>query len=177
MEAAFEGLTHASETGEPSALVPCFMNGEPAAVIAIVQPVGSKVHAEVSVEASSSYHYELESTSFIPKKITLQGYDVDIVQMASDKIVARVGVGIEGVASADFSFSVWDGIDKEYIGMGSGGASEFIETEAALLLTLVPDEDDENKSAVQIVDAEVIGLDVSVDFGDVGIDWGDPDDN
>jgi hypothetical protein len=44
MEVAFEGLTHASETGEPYALVPCMMNGEPAAVIAIVQEVGSKVH-------------------------------------------------------------------------------------------------------------------------------------
>ena len=44
MEIAFEGLTHASETGEPYVLVPCVMNGEPAVVIAIVQEVGSKVH-------------------------------------------------------------------------------------------------------------------------------------
>lgn len=44
MEAAFHGLTHASETGEPFALVSCFMNGKPAAVIALARPVGSKIH-------------------------------------------------------------------------------------------------------------------------------------
>lgn len=44
MEAAFEGLTHASETGDPFALVPCFMNGKPAAVIALARPLGRKVH-------------------------------------------------------------------------------------------------------------------------------------
>jgi hypothetical protein len=44
MEAAFEGLIRCHETGEPYALVPCFMNGEPAAVIAIAQQIGSKVH-------------------------------------------------------------------------------------------------------------------------------------
>lgn len=44
MELAFRGLTHASETGEPFALVSCFMNGEPAALIAATHTVGSRTH-------------------------------------------------------------------------------------------------------------------------------------
>jgi hypothetical protein len=44
MEAAFESLIHASETGDPFALVPCFMNGKPAAIIAAVRTFGCKVH-------------------------------------------------------------------------------------------------------------------------------------
>jgi hypothetical protein len=44
MELAFKGLTHASETGEPFALVSCFMNGEPAALIAATHTVGSRTH-------------------------------------------------------------------------------------------------------------------------------------
>jgi hypothetical protein len=44
MEIAFRGLTHASETGEPYALVSCFMNGRPAAVIAATHDDGERTH-------------------------------------------------------------------------------------------------------------------------------------
>ncbi len=49
MEAAFEGLIHASETGDPFALVPCFMNGKPAAIIAAMRSFGRKLHVTPAV--------------------------------------------------------------------------------------------------------------------------------
>jgi hypothetical protein len=44
MEAAFDGLTHASETGDPFALVSCRMNGEPATIIALARQQGRQTH-------------------------------------------------------------------------------------------------------------------------------------
>jgi hypothetical protein len=44
MEVAFKGLTHASETDEPYALISCFMNGKPAALIAATHPEGTRTH-------------------------------------------------------------------------------------------------------------------------------------
>jgi hypothetical protein len=44
MEAAFHGLTHASEEDAPFALVPCFMNGEPAVIIALAKSEGRRTH-------------------------------------------------------------------------------------------------------------------------------------
>jgi hypothetical protein len=44
MEHAFRALTHASQTGEPFALVSCFMNGQPAAVIAATRDDGERTH-------------------------------------------------------------------------------------------------------------------------------------
>lgn len=44
MEAYFEALTQASETGAPFTLVPCFMNGKPAVVIALARPQGRRIH-------------------------------------------------------------------------------------------------------------------------------------
>ncbi|WP_375414985.1 hypothetical protein [uncultured Bradyrhizobium sp.] len=44
MEAAFEGLTHASETGEPFALIPCTMNGNASVVIALIHRQGRQTH-------------------------------------------------------------------------------------------------------------------------------------
>jgi hypothetical protein len=44
IELAFRGLTHASETGEPFALVSCFMNGEPAALIAATHQDSRSTH-------------------------------------------------------------------------------------------------------------------------------------
>ncbi len=42
MEVAFHCLTHASETGEPFALISCFMNGEPAVIIAAARSRGRR---------------------------------------------------------------------------------------------------------------------------------------
>jgi hypothetical protein len=44
MEIAFKGLTRASETGEPYALISCLMNGQPAALIAATQPQADGMH-------------------------------------------------------------------------------------------------------------------------------------
>jgi hypothetical protein len=44
MAASFHALTHASETGEPFALVSCFMNGQPAAIIALTRNDGRSTH-------------------------------------------------------------------------------------------------------------------------------------
>ena len=44
MEVSFKALTHASETGEPFALISCFMNGAPAALIAATQRLGDRTH-------------------------------------------------------------------------------------------------------------------------------------
>ena len=44
MAIAFENLTHASETGEPFALLSCFMNGKPAVLIAATRNEGRSTH-------------------------------------------------------------------------------------------------------------------------------------
>jgi hypothetical protein len=44
MEVAFEALTHASETGEPFALISCLNNGKPAALIAATRREGRRTH-------------------------------------------------------------------------------------------------------------------------------------
>jgi hypothetical protein len=44
IEGAFHGLTHASETGAPFALVSCRMNGEPATIIALARQQGRQTH-------------------------------------------------------------------------------------------------------------------------------------
>jgi hypothetical protein len=44
MEVAFEALTHASETGQPFALISCLNNGKPAALIAATRREGRRMH-------------------------------------------------------------------------------------------------------------------------------------
>jgi hypothetical protein len=44
MEVAFEAITHASETGEPFALISCLNNGKPAALIAATHRQGHRTH-------------------------------------------------------------------------------------------------------------------------------------
>jgi hypothetical protein len=41
MEVAFHALSHASETGEPFALISCLVNGKPAAIIAATRQRGN----------------------------------------------------------------------------------------------------------------------------------------
>ena len=52
MEAAFYGLTHASETDEPFALIPCSMNGEPA--VELIEGVAETLAPQAAKSAGTA---------------------------------------------------------------------------------------------------------------------------
>jgi hypothetical protein len=129
-------------------------------------------------EGSGSFYLELDNAGLEFESYTLikdgDGYDITIVRMGSNQVVARIGAEINATAHAEFSLSVWDSVDKEYIGMGSQSAETNIEFDGAFLLTLGGDLAGD-PSALDVEEVEVVEADDEVDFGEIEFDPGDED--
>jgi hypothetical protein len=96
---------------------------------------------EAYSEASSSMHSEGDQAEIRFLRFRLipddnNRFDVRILRTGKDQIVAQVPIEIEAEASADFSFSVWDSIDREYISIGSNSAITETTFECLVILTL-----------------------------------------
>jgi len=125
-------------------------------------------------EADSTYHAEADQVdlTFLSMYFVGEPDDLDftVVQAGPGKIVVRVESILKIRAEASFSLSIYDSIDKDYVGMGSAEAEREEEIEVGLLLTFEGnfDDDDVILSAVEVVDAPS-----SIDFGYVEPDYSD----
>jgi len=100
-------------------------------------------------------------------------FDIDIVEMGENKIVASIKIDVKAKFTADFSFYMYDSIDKDEIGMGSSDAQTEEEFELSVLLTFTGDFS--NLSEVELSDVEAVDMIDTIDFGYVEIDYGEPD--
>jgi hypothetical protein len=132
--------------------------------------------ADVTAEGSSAHHFEPDSV-----EVTLSSYELEddpemmglqIVRAGGGIIVASFDLRVVVDADASFSMSIWDSIDREYVGMGPSYArKEDEEVEVRALVTL---EGDFAADRIDVTKVELIeGLD-EIDFGEIEIDYGDP---
>jgi len=120
----------------------------------------------VEAEYSSVRYAEIGDAGFLPATAEIVKADdvieFSIVSAKEDEVVVRIPVRVTGRAYSDFSVSVWDSIDKEYVGLGGARSEVSFEEEAAVLATFSVTEllDD-----VELLDTEFIDADGWVDFG------------
>ncbi|WP_186142532.1 PIN domain-containing protein [Burkholderia gladioli] len=127
------------------------------------------------VEADSQFSVEEEDVETFVDDISLDipdatGTTLDTVSHSDGQAVIRVcGTAIISV-NVSFSFQKWDGIDREYMDMGSTKLSETAEVEFAALVTVDTDE------GLAIDDVEILGATHGLYFNDIEPDWmSDPD--
>lgn len=175
------------ELEESSNLVDGFLakieSGARADLAAELKSAISEAVSSLSVyaEASSAHQFEADSVEVAFKAYSFekifasgsatQAYEFTVEQSAVDTIVVRVPIRIEAEATADFSYSIWDSIDKEYFHLGSSSEQRDINFEAAVLVTFVGDFKDEEN--IEITDIDVVDTPDSIDFGDVEMDYDD----
>lgn len=128
------------------------------------------------VDADSSLHFEVEALGAELKDFTFAKdkngkVEVNLVRVTSNEIVIQVPVTIEAIASADFSLSAWDSIDREYVGMGSNDARTEEVYEADLLITLTGKFSD-GVDGLRATSVEVDGSLDYVHFGEVSFAHG-----
>ncbi|MDD3029391.1 MAG: PIN domain-containing protein [Alphaproteobacteria bacterium] len=123
---------------------------------------------EIEPEADSSLHYEVEYPELFFEDFEFMNLDEEysftIVQIGVNKIVFKIPVNIKAKAQAEFSFSAWDSIDKEYVPLGGETVENETEFEAAALITI------EGAFAVTPPEIEVSCLELvdtidTIDFG------------
>ena len=149
----------------------------------IIEAIEGYLAEEIS---SSSYYAEADAahrveTDFVEGEFQAFAFhdrgeaefEIDIVEMAENKIVASVKLDTTASFKADFSFFVWDSIDKEEVGMGSSEAQTQEEFEHSVLLTFSGDFS--KLPEVEIGEVEAVDLIDTVSFGYIEMDYGEPD--
>lgn len=135
-------------------------------------------------EANSDLYFDSEAAGIALKDFSYERFgpnaelDIQVVQIAEELIAARVSVSVRATASASFSLSKFDGIDRDYVSMGTQNADADIEFDGAILLTIEGDFDGD-PADLELTDFELLGAPGEIDFGTVEYDpgdWGDYDD-
>ncbi|HRK98445.1 MAG TPA: PIN domain-containing protein [Alphaproteobacteria bacterium] len=127
-------------------------------------------------EADSDMYYEEEEVRLELKSFNLidddGSCDFNVVQIGSNKIVIDLPMFVEATAEADFSFSIRDSIDKDYVGIGSNTCVADTDFLCSALVTLEWEPTD-GSPEIEITNVELINTPDSVDFGFIRPDFSD----
>jgi hypothetical protein len=120
-------------------------------------------------EADSQFYFEDEITEVVVESVEIQDDEHALrpVEMLDGSIVAEITVVAEVEISCDFSFSVKDGIDKDYVPMGSASVS----TRETLDLNVLVTFDSNIPEKADIEDVEPEKNRKYISFGHVEPDW------
>jgi len=133
-------------------------------------------------ETESSYSYEEEITEiqvngFQLKSLESPNIVFRPVNFDDDSLTVESRLSVDVNVECSFSFSVYDSIDKEDVGIGGNTVNTQADLEVEILITFVGDLS-KIGAEVEVDDVEIeIKTPVSIDFGFVDPDWGDGDDD
>lgn len=135
--------------------------------------IGAALESAVEVfdiEASAPYYYETDD-----EFATITDWEVaeprfDVVDSDAASVTLAFPLVVKATFEASFSFTVRDGIDKDYIGIGGAKASTTEDFDVQVVITVARDD---NGPDPEVVDLEIDISSLSVDFGYVEVDYGD----
>ena len=140
--------------------------------------IASLSDMQVLPEAIAAYEFETGRVDMRYEKFDFrkrnENFDFSIVQLGKNKLAAKVSILIKAKAICEFSFAVWDSVDKEYVGMGSRTVSTEVEFPSAILITIKSDHIATPQN-YKLAEVELVDAIDSVDFGEVSANHEDDD--
>ncbi|MRH98860.1 PIN domain-containing protein [Agrobacterium tumefaciens] len=123
---------------------------------------------DIDVEAASSlpYDYDIDSASISDWSYANKAAIV-VVSSTEDEVVVSFDLKVEALIEASFHFSIRDSIDRDYVNLGGAGA----EATAAFSVNAVATFSKSGDRDPDLIDLEINGRGVSVDFGSVEPDF------
>lgn len=128
--------------------------------------------SNIECDATSRHSFELENDSNEINEIKYNDTLVSIQDKFDSEVVASVLIPIKFTCHASANLAYYDSVDREYIDMGSQYISADVDSEIELELILHKD-DLEGISKDSLVSADVISGNISVDLGDLEINYGE----
>ncbi len=122
------------------------------------------------IEASAPYYYETDDEIATINEWEVAEPRFDVVDSDAEFVTLAFPLAVKATFEASFSFTVRDGIDKDYVGIGGAKASITEDFDVQVLVTVARDDDGPDP---EIVDLEIDTSFLSVDFGHVEVDYGD----
>ncbi|WP_233968887.1 PIN domain-containing protein [Pectobacterium polaris] len=123
-------------------------------------------------EAESQFYWEPEGSNGWFKKFELYDYDFRVIDTDEDWVVIEVWANITVEAEGEFSLSVHDSIDRDYVSLGGVSVTAEAEFESEILITVSGDLNGDINE-LDIDEVEIIDPINSVDFGTLELDYGD----
>lgn len=122
-------------------------------------------------EAESFHSVEVDQVDLVYKDFELKGPAgepvFEVVQARPDRLVAQIALTMKVEAQGSFSFSAYDSIDKDYVGLGSAQAEIDVDLDARALVTFDQDED----GVWELSEVELIEDWNTINFGYVEPDY------
>lgn len=121
-------------------------------------------------EAESQLYWEPDGSHGWFKEFELDSNDFKIIETDKDYVVIGAWATITVEAEGDFSLSVYDSFDREYVSMG--GVSKTVEEdfESEVLITISGNLS-EDINELSIDDVEIVNPITSINFGTLEMDW------
>ncbi|WP_075183669.1 PIN domain-containing protein [Pantoea sp. 1.19] len=128
----------------------------------------------VDVEASSSFYYDVESSELTMVDDQQQPINdlekflstLSIIDTEEELFSVQYTVNCNVDIETTLDFNTWDGIDKEFIGMGGGIFNNSEDIDIDIIINFNKDGND-----IEIDSIEVISSSITIDLGEVGPDW------
>lgn len=131
---------------------------------------------DIHIDASSSFYFEEDDVHAVYEDHELYGDpsgtpEVNVIRVEGELLVLQLTAYVTCEVHASFSLSVWDSIDKEYVGMSSTDCSveEKYPTE---VLVYMSGDFSKGLEYIEVDDVEVIDVPSHVQFGEIELDWG-----
>lgn len=133
--------------------------------------------ASVYIEACSNFQYEEDEVyaTYVSHELVLddQGLvDLKVVRIEDEIVVLQISANVTCEVTASFDFSVFDSIDRDYVGMGSNTYTTEETYSTDILISLAGDFT-QGFDGLEVTEVEVLETIGTVDFGEVEPDWGD----
>ncbi|MBE4974754.1 DUF4935 domain-containing protein [Serratia sp. X3] len=128
----------------------------------------------VDVEASSSFYYDVESSELTmvdDQQQPINDFEkflsnLSIIDTEEESFSIQYTVNCNVDIETTLDFNTWDGIDKEFIGMGGGIFNTSEDIDIDIIINFNKDDND-----IEIDSIEVISSSITIDLGEVGPDW------
>lgn len=128
----------------------------------------------VDVEASSSFYYDVESSELTlvdDQQQPINDFEtflsnLSIIDTEEESFSVQFTVNCNVDIETTLDFNTWDGIDKEFIGMGGGIFNTSEDIDIDIIINFNRDGND-----IEIDSIEVISSSITIDLGEVGPDW------
>lgn len=125
---------------------------------------------EVDFEGHANWHYEEELTQIevavIEQPFSKQLSEFEVLDYSDNELLLQTALRACVTAQFVVSFQHWDGIDKEYLGMGSTTVESTEERDLDVILTV-----SFANGKVTLEQVELLPLHTSFDFGEVEPEW------
>lgn len=125
-------------------------------------------------EANSNWHFEpelIDISASLTDSVKDQIENFEVVDYQNNQLTLKVQITVDLYTQFIVNFQHWDGIDREYLPMGSATLETTDPTDVEVIISVLFE-----NGTVSIENAELLSHRITIDFGEIEPDWMGQDD-